>query len=91
MKVSAFGRYQHEIKTFQQKLDSIENPKVVKEANELIKKLKSLIKDIDLGHDPTLNGYMNPHIISNKRHEIISIREKLYKLLGMKLKSKRST
>ena len=91
MKISAFERFQEELKTFDEKLKEVSNDKVKQQTNNLIKKLKTLISEIDITHDANLNGYMNPHIISHKRQEIISTREKIYKLLNIKFKSRQTT
>jgi hypothetical protein len=34
---------------------------------------------------------MNPHIMSHRRHELIAIRERLYKLLDIPLKERQSS
>jgi hypothetical protein len=91
MKITALARFNAEMALINKKLDTVENPKVKLEAEKLISDLKKIINDINVAHDGTVNGYMNPHIVSHKRHTLISIRERLYKLLNIPLKSKRTT
>jgi len=91
MKITASERFKQELDIFNEKLDTISDEKLKDQVLDLIEKLKIIMGDIDIGHDGNLNGFMNPHLISHKRHEIISIREKIYKLLGLKLKERQTT
>ena len=89
MKIDA--RYKNVLSIINEKLSTLSDPKIIERATELKQKLQTLVEDINIAHDGKINGYMNPHIMSHRRHELIAIRERLYKLLDIPLKERQSS
>lgn len=84
-------KYKEEMLLIDQKLSTLTNSKIIERATELKQKLQNIVNDINVAHDGNINGYMNPHIMSHKRHELISVRERLYKLLDIPLKERQNS
>jgi hypothetical protein len=77
LKFSELPKFQKDLKYFTQELSLVSNPALKEECNKLLKELASEAAQIDAGHDPANNGYIDPRSLHENRIRIIEIRKRL--------------
>jgi|SaaInlLV_10m_DNA_1039704.scaffolds.fasta_scaffold11523_3 hypothetical protein len=75
-------KFQQDLKYFTEKLSVITNPVLKKECNELLKELTAHASQIDQGHDPSNNGFINPSSLHENRVRMIDIRKRLTSIVN---------
>jgi len=82
LQLSNSERYRKDIKSFNQALLKITNPKLKQEFESLMAEFKKYSTLIDEEHNPTNNGYINPARAHESVDRLASVRYKLYKIVN---------